>query len=148
MNPSAATRLALSRMPHLAVISAVLCLYARSVAGADPAAYFCMGYPVDGGYPFATVHVSSNVQTDPDAPFRLTIKVIVDDAYIVWPDEIYLVKDDRKIRLNFTGRQDKAGNIVLTVDGVSVGEDRQLLLRFFVDGEPRDVTAGLVVKQF
>lgn len=134
---------------RMAVICIVLCCAVPSAWTADLRGYYCMGYPVEGDYPFATVHVASNLNTDPNAPFRLIVRVIISDPYIVWPEEIILAEKRRKTRLRFTFDHDKRTEaIILTMkEEFAVRDGQRLLIRFLVDGEILTVTAGLVVEE-
>ncbi|MCA9394527.1 MAG: hypothetical protein KC900_10015 [Candidatus Omnitrophica bacterium] len=129
--------------------AALLLGYGQPASAADVAGYSIMGFPVDGAYPFAVVHVSSNLQTMANGFFQLAIRVKVNEPYEVGVEDILLRDEDRNSPLAYSlNREDESGAMVLRMSGARhFQEGQQLLIRFIVNGEPRTVTVGLLVQK-
>ena len=124
-------------------------IFSTPAAATDIGGYAVMGFPVDGAYPFAVVHVSSNVQRQADGFFRLAVRVQVNDSYDVLIEGVSLRMGDDVSSIAFAPiEENESGALILRMSGARrITEGQQLLIRFIVDGELRTVTAGLIVQK-
>lgn len=121
----------------------------QPVPAADAAGYSIMGFPVEGAYPFAVVHVSSNLQTMANGFFRLAVRIQASEDYQVSVKEMLIFDGDRHSSLSFNvDRDDGSGAVILRADGARrIHEGETLVIRFLVDDEPRTVTVNLIVQK-